>query len=227
MHIAICFFGLTRSLHITLESIKKNIFEVLQNNKITFTTYLHTYNLKILTNVRSGENSCILDAEEYKMLNCHYTQITDQEMFLKNITLEEFTTHGDPFHDNFKSIKNLLCQLNSLQIVTNMWKVSTEKYDLVLYLRPDLLYNKLNVRDIYTAQHLQCILTPPYHTFGGINDRFAVGPPQLMYYYGSRQWFARNYAKKNKLHSESFLKYVIQICNLRCKNVFQNYRIGR
>ena len=45
--IAVCFFGLTRSLKHTIDSIKKNIFHPLQKNNINYDIYLHTYILTI------------------------------------------------------------------------------------------------------------------------------------------------------------------------------------
>ena len=46
----------------------------------------------------------------------------------------------DSFNDHFKSVRNLMCQLNSLATVTAMWRDTKREYDAVLYLRPDMLY---------------------------------------------------------------------------------------
>ena len=42
-HVALAFFGLTRSLKYTLESIERNIFDVLTDSGHTFDILLHTY----------------------------------------------------------------------------------------------------------------------------------------------------------------------------------------
>ena len=66
--IAICFFGLTRSLRYNIESIQKNIFDILDNSEYSYDIYMHTYNLEVINNDRSNEYNCKLDTEEYKLL---------------------------------------------------------------------------------------------------------------------------------------------------------------
>ena len=45
MKVCICFFGLTRSLRYTIDSINKNILKILEDNNIKYDIYLHTYDL--------------------------------------------------------------------------------------------------------------------------------------------------------------------------------------
>jgi hypothetical protein len=47
----------------------------------------------------------------------------------------------DYYEDQFASVRNLMCQLNSLATVTALWRDTKREYDAVLYLRPDVLYN--------------------------------------------------------------------------------------
>lgn len=223
MHIAICFFGLTRSLKYTIESIKQNIFEVLYSNGITYTKFLHTYDLDELTNKRSNENKCKLEKDEYKLLDCENVIITNQELFLKNLDFNTYKKNGDPWYDNYKSLQNLLCQLNSLNEVTKLWQENDKTYDLILYIRPDLKYNKLSVEDLIQSYQEKKVLTPSFHMGvcnENLNDRFAIGPPAYMMVYGSRLSFAKEYAEKQSLHSESFLKYVLNKNNIRYESTF-------
>lgn len=223
MHIAICFFGLTRSLQYTKHSIT-NIFEVLDKNDITYTTFLHTYDKSFLSNPRSNEFDCKLDIEEYKLLNCHHHSVTNQESFLSSLPkqyLQFLKIKGDAWKDQYVSFTNFLCQLNSLQIVTSMWKSDDHSFDLIMYLRPDLLYNELVIDDLYMSIRQQCIFTPNYHQCTGLNDRIAIGPPQLMVYYGNRFQDLLEYAKNRKVHSESFLKYIVQKHNLHHQSLLQ------
>lgn len=221
MHIAICFFGLTRSLKFTIDSIEKNIFNVLSSNNIEFTKFIHTYNLNQLTNHRSKEYNCKLDIHEYKLLHCNYEIITDQDEFLKTIDFDKYKKNGDPWNDNFKSLKNLLCQLNSLNLVTGLWKNTNKKFDLIMYVRPDLQYNQLCINDLLTSLNEQCVLTPSFHMFGGLNDRIAIGPPEYMHIYGSRLLFADSYSTTKKLHSETFLKYIVTSNNFKHSPTFK------
>ena len=46
--LAICFFGINRSLKWTLKSIERNIFRVLENGGIGFDVFFHTYSLGMI-----------------------------------------------------------------------------------------------------------------------------------------------------------------------------------
>lgn len=211
MHIAICFFGITRSLNVTIDSIQRNILDVLTENNIKYTKFIHTYDLSVLTNKRSKEFNCILNTDEYKLLSCEHISITNQEDFLKNLDFDKIKKKGDAWNDNFCSLKNLLCQFNSLNCVTNLWYNANEKYDLILYLRPDLLYDKLCIDDVYKSFNNKIVLVPPdiskLKTY--LNDKYAIGPPEYMYTYGTRIKFIDEYLIHRRLHSEEFLCYVL------------------
>ena len=78
MSVAICFFGITRSLKYTIKSINENILQVFQENNIDYDIYLHTY--KITTdyvNYRANESTNVndIDNEEYRLLNPKYLKI--------------------------------------------------------------------------------------------------------------------------------------------------------
>ena len=215
LRMAICFFGLTRSLRYTLKSIVSNIYEVLRENHIHYDVFLHTYNLKNITNPRSGEYKVKLNASEFYSLNPTYYHVSDQETFLQTINLNEYLVRGDAWNDGNNSAKNLLCQYNSINFVTEMWltKHHENPYDLVMYLRPDLSYNKLNVSNLYYAYQNKSLLLPNYHQFGGYNDRFAVGIPSLMEKYGKRMKYLKTYCETHLLHGESFMKYLLSPLN--------------
>ena len=63
--IALAFFGITRSLKYTIDSIKKNILEVFKKNNIDCTIFMHTYKLNVYKNPRTGESTDKIDNEEY------------------------------------------------------------------------------------------------------------------------------------------------------------------
>ena len=55
MKIAIGFFGITRSLKYTIDSINKNFFDVFKSNNIDYDIFIHSYILKSYKNNRTGE----------------------------------------------------------------------------------------------------------------------------------------------------------------------------
>ena len=208
--VLICYFGLTRSLKYTISS-HKNIINTLKKSGMKVDIALHTYNLKELTNKRTNEKNCKLDTEEYKKLNPKMYLITDQDEFLSEIKSNGFfeyaCSNGDPWNDEFKSLQNLFCQLNSLKLVTELW--NEYDYDVVMYLRPDLLYNELDMNDIYKVISDDVILIRPYIN-NWFDDRSAIGPPKLMKLYGKRYDYVKEYLDKGKkLHSEEFMTYIV------------------
>lgn len=216
--IAICFFGLTRSLSYTIQSIRQHIYQVLHTHGIRYKTYLHTYNKTSITNRRSKEMNCKLHPEEYSLLAPDVYLITNQDDYLESMDPNLFhliQKQGDAWNDNFMSVRNLLCQLNSLKLVTSLWQNESHQFDAVLYVRPDLLYNggfcvEKHLHELLSTN--TSIMTPNYHTCGGFNDRIALGTPDTMQLYGNRIHFLLEYLKENhhsSLHSETFLKYVV------------------
>ena len=212
MKVAICFFGLTRSLKYTIHNIQTKILEVLSKNNIGYDIYLHTYSLDVLTNKRSGESNCTLDRNEYKLLESNRHSIQNQDEFDKTFDVKDYLKHGDPWKDNGQSLRNFIRQLNSLYQVTQLWKCKKSEYSAVIYLRPDLIYTLLDIKAL-----LECIVcpvklliyTPNFHRWRGFNDRFAFGSPEAMIIYGERGNQLHQYSTNLKCHSEEYLKYYL------------------
>jgi hypothetical protein len=64
MRVAICFFGLTRSLTWTVDSIRDHILGPLTDKGVSYDLFLHTYRLNTLENPRANER-----ARKYTHLN--------------------------------------------------------------------------------------------------------------------------------------------------------------
>ena len=225
--VALCFFGLTRSLYYTKKSISTHIFDILKDNGITKDIYLHTYNQTALSNPRSHEVNVTLDSEEWRLLKPDKYLIDDGELFKEQVieySLPILLTHGDPWKEGepHTSLRNLITQLYSIHRVTNLWKHSGKKYDAIFYLRPDVwFFNDLNISDVFNILRSDAntndIYVPEFHSWGGINDRFAFGSPNIMEIYGSRYLQVINYALKHTLHSESFLHSILLSNNATIK----------
>lgn len=121
-----------------------------------------------------------------------------QDEFLEEYKLpikacETFTLSGsssasavDYYEDNFKSYQNLLCQLNSIQQVTSMWRGSETAYDAVFYLRPDMLYNCPFPVHLLDNLRPDAVYIADFHHWHGYNDRFAFGRPETVGLWGER-----------------------------------------
>ena len=236
--IAICFFGLTRSLQHTISSIQSKIFDVLTKHHIDYDVFLHTYDLKYLTNKRSNEFHCSLDINEWKLLNPISYSITNQDIFDKQYDWKVLKKQGDFWKDGFCSTRNAIRQLNSLKEVTKLWK-DKPRYDFYLYLRPDLQYvNTIQVRDILNHIHTPKIIFIPSwgNHMGGLNDRIAYGSYETMQIYGNRiDYIPYHYTRKRgsmkkPYHSERFLCFIIarhkinvKWCNLKGIRIRADY----
>lgn len=210
--VAICFFGLTRSLKITLDSIQKYIFDPLKNHGIRYDTFLHTYKMKTpYSNPRAGEKNLILDADEYKLLEPTYHMVESKEVVSKQIELEKYRTHGNPWGGekkaipgDFSTLDNHILYLWSLKQLTNMWSEAKSRYSHIIYCRPDVLYQvPLDISWFSFSSKKLCI--PNFGLAGDMNDRFALGRPEQMLPYGNRFDDALAYSKKKPLASEAYL----------------------
>ena len=53
--VAIGFYGITRSLKYTIDSIKTNFFDIFHQNNINYDIFMHTYFLNNYSNSRANE----------------------------------------------------------------------------------------------------------------------------------------------------------------------------
>lgn len=209
MKIAICFYGLTRSLKYTLNSIKKNIFEVLSARGIDYDVYVHTYSLSVLTNSRSNEREVPLNPEEYLELSPVDARIEAQEIVDTQMRHEMYTRCGDPWNDNFQSMKNIVRAYNSMSQVVDM--VPSGKYTRIMCIRPDCVYRMpFNVGWLNT----NAVIVPDFHHWGGVNDRFLCGPEKpmrtLMKRYNYWKEMHETGQFKTCPNGEYFLKYILR-----------------
>jgi hypothetical protein len=203
--VAICFFGLTRSLNFTAPYIISRIISPMEHFA-NIRIFLHTFNLSVLTNPRSSEFKVPLNHKEFVLLNPHKYEITDQEEFLRTVPANFCRKHGDNYKDGFASTTNIFCQLESLRRVTALMLEDGTEFDSVVYARPDVLYfNPVDVEQVLHAQP-RTIYVPLFHRYAGLNDRFAFGHIDVMTEFGYRGSELEKYCDTNQLNSEGFLR---------------------
>lgn len=208
--IAICFFGITRSLKHTLPSIVDNIISPSRSIGIV-KMYCHFFKLKTINNPRSGE-SIELDINEYKLLQADNVKLDEPDFFLEQEWFEKIKSFGDSFNDGHRSTKNLLNQLYSLKQSTLM--AVNDGADIVIFARPDLVYHDslLSIISEAASYRGNRVYVPCWQNWGGMNDRFAVavGKDSILKY-GSRYDQIEKFCKvtQSALHSEKLLKFAI------------------
>jgi hypothetical protein len=165
MKIALCFWGIMRSIKYTYPSIKKFIFDDLASHNIQYDIFIHTYNVNTpYNNRRAGENSIILNNDDWKILNPTEILVDDQENL--KIDFPAYRCHGDPWCSGFQTFDNHIRALWSLYRVSSLWqKQSAETYDYIVYLRPDVMYLKSLFSVIPTHPLTDTILLPNFHFY--------------------------------------------------------------
>lgn len=92
--VALCFFGLTRSLNHTLESIKENVIGKIEKEGYEVDVFLHTYNdVTHLTNGRTGEDDD-LDTDQWHLLQPYDHILTSQDDFVEDIKCVYVSSSG-------------------------------------------------------------------------------------------------------------------------------------
>lgn len=69
--VALCFYGVTRSLRFTLPSIKRRLLDVMRDGGLEVDVFVHTYDMLQYGNVRDGKDSFEYNSfrQDFKALN--------------------------------------------------------------------------------------------------------------------------------------------------------------
>lgn len=206
--VALCFFGITRSLKFTVESINEYVIGELKRQGYNVVIYIHTYSIAgVYNNPRAKEKCEKMDNEEHQLLNPDFIQIDQQEEIAGNLDLLKYRTHPDPWNSYYKTLDNfILAQYSKLQ-VTNMVEASEKKYEKIIFLRPDVKYlNKLSANIIGKCND-STICIPIFHRISKyrFNDRFAICNDNNYKYYGKVFNELYEMSKTQRLHSETVL----------------------
>ena len=210
MKVALCFWGLTRSLKHTIHSIKEHVLQPLQLSEIEYTIFMHTYTMSTkYHNPRTGEVNMNLDFDEYKLLNPDYIQIDDQDEIKSKMQIEKYHSLPDPWESNYICLDNFVCAMYSKKQLGIMVKNSNETFDYIVYLRPDVRYlNSIDIRYFYNT-HKNRICTPNFHLFPQLNDRLAILKPCNLKEYSEMFNEMYEYSRVFPLHSERFQYNII------------------
>ena len=82
MHIAVCFWGLLRSLAYTERSIRENCFDAIEQAGHTYDVFVHSYHFNgTYSSERNHESAQQLNFSEWRRLQPYYVAIEDQDAF--------------------------------------------------------------------------------------------------------------------------------------------------
>lgn len=219
LRIAICFFGITRSLSHTIGSIEQRILEPARKHG-DLRIFAHFFRQLEIDNPRSGESG-MLRQDEHILLNPDWLELEDPELCLADHDFERLKACGDRWNDEFRSLRNLVHQLHSLDRVTNAaldWDA-----DIYIFARPDLMYHDSFDRVLRRAvnSRRRTAYIPAWQRWhGGLNDRFAVCVgAEAARAYGTRLAGALAFAESDgALLSERLLGHALTSSGIRVKS---------
>jgi len=202
--VAICISGQFRSFDKCLPSIFKNL--ILTNSK---------YKLKFFTSFAKEENKLINIPTEFFKISSVIK--IEEDSILPDLTYQKSKyKYQDLQLDNQNVPKLLYYQLKQYKSVFNIVeeyeKHNNMKFDYVMRLRPDLEFKNIFNWRLFDNS----IIIPSEDNFRGYNDRFAIGPRNLMEIYMNRldYWISENDDINFTTHSEVNLKHYLDNHNI-------------
>lgn len=211
MRVALVFYGITRSLKLTLGSIQRNLVKPSMALASEVRTFGHFYDQTTIENPRSKESGS-LDPEEYRLLDLDEVQIESPGTCLDRYSFETLKANGDPWRDGWASLRNLVHQLNSLGRASEM--ALEFRPHVVVFARPDLYYHEPITAhlELLAGIRRQRILVPDWASWHGFNDRFAIAKgDDVIRAFGLRVGRLGEYCSLGrKPHAERFLSFALQ-----------------
>lgn len=210
--VAILFFGLTRSLEKTIDSIKENLFTPLNDNLIHYDIFIHTYKIfGPYNNIWSHEHTYNYNNEDVvTILNPTYFIFDNQETIVNSIDFNEYYKNlgnwaGFTNEMTQYLIKNMCLALYSKKQITLLFDKNINDYDYAIIIRPDTkLYNKIDV-NYFNELNDNNIIIPEQDWYNGCNDRMCIGKPHIISYYGKLFDELKTYSENKSINSEVFL----------------------
>lgn len=144
MKIAVCYRGFLRTISQTFENHKENLF---QDHDVDFFVHtwkeypeeIHFVNNVILPKRFLIEETKSLEINPYNSIR--FSGFEFKPSFNKNKKLSDGYLHSRPY--------NTLSMLYSLMMVNSLRKEYSREYDLVISVRPDIIfYDKLNLTEV-------------------------------------------------------------------------------
>eukprot|EP01065_Artemidia_motanka_P015011 TRINITY_DN18879_c0_g1_i2.p1 TRINITY_DN18879_c0_g1~~TRINITY_DN18879_c0_g1_i2.p1 ORF type:complete len:361 (+),score=109.95 TRINITY_DN18879_c0_g1_i2:205-1287(+) len=217
---AVVYHGLMRSFRYLLCNHLKNMYGALASAGFVAETFAHTFTVSELSNARSREHAVALK-ESWRMLpRLRGISITDQNEFLRRegdfvSFLLTKARRASSYDDS--TMRNMLCELESLRVATGLWIGEADRYRVVVYPRPDTaLLDPLPERLLlqFAATTAKAVYVPEWEAYGGLNDRLAVGTPAALRSYGLRFAELASFAREHPVHAERLLLSAMQKANV-------------
>lgn len=221
--IALCFFGITRSLRHTVTSIETRAIRPARAAGEA-RIYAHFFRQRRLDHARTPETG-ELDPDEHRLLDPDWLEMEEPEACLETWDFEALKGYGDFWQNEFYSLRNLVHQLHSMNRVTAAARA--DGAEICLFLRPDLQYHDSLAPAIGRARRAldagrPLVQLPWWQAWNGHNDRFAIATGDAaIAAYGSRvtQLAAFCAETGGPVHSESLVAYAMDKAGIPVRTI--------
>jgi hypothetical protein len=217
--IAVCFFGITRSLTHTISSIEQNVL-IPARELGEVKVYAHFFLQRQIEYARTGESG-ELDLEEHRLLPSDWLQLEEPDLCLEKRGFTALKSYGDTWNDGIPALRNLVHQLHSLDAVTKA--ALADGAEVCMFCRPDLLYHdSLRPALRRALRTKELVQLPRWQQYGGRNDRFAIcSGPAAIAAYGQRINLAEQFCRDHSTtrNSEQLLQYALERAAVPVKQI--------
>lgn len=196
MKIAFCFSGQTRDINSTKRSFYKHIVHPLRKNDLY--AFVHT---------PCGSAPPVLGIDPTIIVQEDESSISPPPLQTTHLVASRPWHAGDSYRAFYLQVRSIA---ESIKLQETYAHTNNTKFDWVFRLRFDSLYYGSNIEDLASLSK-DAIYIPRHDNWGGLNDRFAFGPPELMRIYATRyDYFNEFQSLGHTMAPEYFLKWVLE-----------------
>lgn len=211
MKTTVLLFGLVqRSLGHVVKDLRRHLLEPLARQG-EVEVFFHTWKTGPLFNPRAGEYGTCSDPEEiHRHLPEARGRVDDEAGFMKLIDWEAIYKNN-PMRSHCRdetsarvAIRNTILTLHSLEMVYDefLGKFASAA-DLVVASRADLRFRGPVIVPETVPEWT--VFLPSFHSWGGVNDRFAFGRPDAMEAYARRSAFFDGFMLNPSRHNPEWV----------------------
>lgn len=226
MKVAICYFGLLRTLKKVLDTHEEYLFKVLWKHNIEVDIFVHTWYGSLVHRRGNDANLYENDAEDYTLLQPLKAKVDNQDEYISTLQFGDYF-YKDIFEKYGESrqtewfpdlILFHLCSLESQRRVVELVKESNNKYDKILMLRPDLQFKKPFPIEPFLDVSEKAVYIPDSDEGEGYNDRLALFNASEIEPYAERILKIKEFrAKVGRIVGEKYLKYTLDMNGFEVK----------
>lgn len=209
--IAICYWGIPRSISLVYKTQKEYVYNILEKYGIEYDVYCHFW----FTDRNIVWNEVMPQPIEYnnvELLNPKKVLIEPQHSFLDTVDFSKYY-YAHEAHKEWLPylIRNHICALESQKRCVDLCLAENIQYDYVIFLRPDAyVETPLPIMEMIINMTPNTIILPSNDSYEGYNDRFAMLPYSNVLWYSHRINMIAEFRKTNgRIVSEKYMKYIV------------------